>query len=233
MKIRIAWSTIKRNLLIVLLRRQQHRKRSPDPLGATSNIARGSRERDMSRPMSLRLQSRGNVIEICCLAWQKVTDIFNSWGSPFWIPTLGSTSMYGRQSHAISSFHILAVSLAAPQTRWDSRAERKLDRMDKADATKAPEILKSRELDNKNVGKRLELLSAIETKFNEYGTSHTPSKDFRVDWAKQPSLLMLATSQISIIRGMKTTRACELTSTKELRWERWRVTSTTMKTFCL
>ena len=53
--------------------------------------------------------------------------------------------------------------------------------MDKADATKAPEILKSRELDNKNVGKRLELLSAIETKFNEYGTSHTPSKDFRVD----------------------------------------------------
>ncbi|KAH6712333.1 hypothetical protein BKA61DRAFT_676128 [Leptodontidium sp. MPI-SDFR-AT-0119] len=48
--------------------------------------------------------------------------------------------------------------------------------MDKADATKAPEILKSRELDNKNVGKRLELLSAIETKFNEYATLLTNAR---------------------------------------------------------
>ncbi|KAH9219760.1 hypothetical protein DL95DRAFT_482877, partial [Leptodontidium sp. 2 PMI_412] len=54
--------------------------------------------------------------------------------------------------------------------------ERKLDRMDKADATKAPEILKSRELDDKNVGKRLELLSAIETKFNEYATLLTNAR---------------------------------------------------------
>ncbi|KAH7348546.1 hypothetical protein BKA65DRAFT_398312, partial [Rhexocercosporidium sp. MPI-PUGE-AT-0058] len=55
--------------------------------------------------------------------------------------------------------------------------EDELDRMDIVDARRSPNVLMSRELDDATVGKRKELLSTIETKFNEYSTLLVKARD--------------------------------------------------------